>query len=368
MREQNIKVTTTSSFDNIDITEYLEPITAHVVIGMNVFKDFFSGFTDTFGGNSNIYENTLVSMNQQVVSKLKKKASSKGANCIVGLRIDNDEISAQGKSMMMVTATGTPAVADFPEKQFVQLTTNKKLNLLSFDEYLILNKKKEYLEKCEKNKINTRSSDEFWEFIKKNKLSAFAEYVMNNYETSNIEYLDTTTEKSLAQKQNLIEYLSIIEPDISKESLYNKLNSPLSEPIRKGIEDVILKTYLIDYNRLLKLLSNNDFEIQKSTLKICTYQKMNYEYSDIEDLQSIIEFINNNFQARAQITTKKKLLSSKEHEVWICECNQNNFDQVPYCNKCRKDIYGFKRDEIKPNELIDLLLNKIEILTENLKR
>jgi uncharacterized protein YbjQ (UPF0145 family) len=59
MKPQDVKITTTSGFDNAEITEYFYPITAHVVVGMNVFKDFLSGFSDFFGGKSSSYQYTL---------------------------------------------------------------------------------------------------------------------------------------------------------------------------------------------------------------------------------------------------------------------------------------------------------------------
>ena len=70
MKSQNVKVTTTSGFDGVEIEEYLEPITAHVVVGMNFFKDFLSGFSDFFGGKSKTYQNTLASINDEVINEL----------------------------------------------------------------------------------------------------------------------------------------------------------------------------------------------------------------------------------------------------------------------------------------------------------
>ncbi|RKY61170.1 MAG: hypothetical protein DRP96_03935 [Candidatus Neomarinimicrobiota bacterium] len=51
-----------------------------------------------------------------------------GANCIVGFRIDHDEISDKGKSMFMVTATGT---AVFINKMLKDQIHPKKENILS---------------------------------------------------------------------------------------------------------------------------------------------------------------------------------------------------------------------------------------------
>ena len=108
-----LKITTTEKFENIEIIEYLNPVIAHAVVGMNIFKDFMTAITDIVGGSSSTYENTLESINNEVLLKLKQKAKNHGANCILNLRIENNEISANGKSMLMVTAIGTAAICDF---------------------------------------------------------------------------------------------------------------------------------------------------------------------------------------------------------------------------------------------------------------
>lgn len=113
MKSKDVLVTTTPGFDGVIIKKYLKPITSHVVFGMNLFKDFVTGVTDLFGGNSETYEKTLESINEEVIRKLQEKAYSIGANCVVGFKIDNDEISAKGKSMLMVSAVGTAVIAEF---------------------------------------------------------------------------------------------------------------------------------------------------------------------------------------------------------------------------------------------------------------
>lgn len=120
-------VTTTSNLDEIKIKEYLHPVSAHVVVGMNLFKDFMTGITDAFGGKSSTYEKTLESINDEVIYKLQNKAIQLGANCILGLKIDNSEISAQGKSMLMVTAVGTAAVADIHEDSSKSIRNKKNV-------------------------------------------------------------------------------------------------------------------------------------------------------------------------------------------------------------------------------------------------
>lgn len=65
----------------------------------------------------------------QVVSQLEEKASILGANAIIGLHIDFDEISGKGKSMFMVTAIGT-AVSYAPNNPLNRYEVYKKLHEL----------------------------------------------------------------------------------------------------------------------------------------------------------------------------------------------------------------------------------------------
>ena len=63
---------------------------------------------------------------------------------------------------------------------------------------------------------------------------------------------------------------------------------------------------------------------------------------------------------------KKQLLSSKQKEVWTCECKSTN-DIGSSCGNCGKDIFGFKQNEVTPVETILGLEEKIGLITEYLK-
>ena len=60
---------------------------------------------------------------------------------------------------------------------------------------------------------------------------------------------------------------------------------------------------------------------------------------------------------------KKQLLSSKEKEVWACECSKTN-DIGSYCSGCKKDIYGFSANEVSPSKVLANLEEKISLIAE----
>lgn len=60
-----------------------------------------------FGGNSGTYQRKMDAMYEEAQKKLEKKAVRMGANAVVGFKADFDETSGNGKSMFMLSATGT---------------------------------------------------------------------------------------------------------------------------------------------------------------------------------------------------------------------------------------------------------------------
>lgn len=131
---QQIKVYTNSTFnDSIEIISYLQPVTYHIVLGVNFFADWLSSWTDLVGGKSQSYQSRLSTINKEVIEGIQTKVFQLGGNAAIDLKIDNDEISAQGKSMIMVTAIATAVIIkeksktaplDLPKKG-VQALTNQ---------------------------------------------------------------------------------------------------------------------------------------------------------------------------------------------------------------------------------------------------
>lgn len=103
---------TTSRVEGWRVTAHLDVVTAHVVAGANILRDLASAFTDVLGGRSHSYQDTLVQIDREVVDLLRRRAAELGADAVVGLRLDHDSVSGGGKSMFMVTASGTAVRAE----------------------------------------------------------------------------------------------------------------------------------------------------------------------------------------------------------------------------------------------------------------
>lgn len=100
-------ILTTETAHNLPVTERLGIISAEVVIGMNLFKDLATAFTDTFGGRSKNMQNGLRQARESALAELRQEAHALGADAVVGIDLDYSEISGGGKSMLFLVASGT---------------------------------------------------------------------------------------------------------------------------------------------------------------------------------------------------------------------------------------------------------------------
>lgn len=99
-------ITTTNTVEGKPIKSYKGIVTGEVIIGANIFKDFFAGIRDIIGGRSGSYENVLNEARHKAIQEMTMNAQSLGANAILGVDIDYETLGMKG-SMIMVTCAGT---------------------------------------------------------------------------------------------------------------------------------------------------------------------------------------------------------------------------------------------------------------------
>lgn len=99
-------VTTTSGLQDREIIEYLGMVSGETIIGANIFKDIFASIRDIVGGRSGSYERVLHEAKETALREMEEQARRLGANAIIGVDLDYENLGANG-GMLMVTAAGT---------------------------------------------------------------------------------------------------------------------------------------------------------------------------------------------------------------------------------------------------------------------
>jgi uncharacterized protein YbjQ (UPF0145 family) len=99
-------VSTTSSLEGFEITEYLGIVNGEAILGANIVRDVMGTVTDFVGGRAAAYEESLASAREIALQELGDAAQLLGADAVVGTSLDYETIGGRG-SMIMVTAAGT---------------------------------------------------------------------------------------------------------------------------------------------------------------------------------------------------------------------------------------------------------------------
>ena len=132
-------ITSTNDVQGYCIIRYLGLINVNVVIGTNLISDFLASFSDMFGGYSETYQSKLDRIYNAALNALTKKAQSRGADAIIGVNFEFDEISSKGKSMFMVTAYGTIVKTEPVKfevyKRLYNLSKFKKEGIITEEQY-----------------------------------------------------------------------------------------------------------------------------------------------------------------------------------------------------------------------------------------
>lgn len=100
--------TTTDTVQGYTVQRYLGIVTAEVVYGTNVLRDFFAGIRDAIGGRTGSYERVFEKGQLEAIAELEKRASKLGADGVIGVEIDTGTINVDEKGvLLLITATGT---------------------------------------------------------------------------------------------------------------------------------------------------------------------------------------------------------------------------------------------------------------------
>ena len=101
-------IVTTPDLHGRTIEEYFGVVTGEAILGANIFKDLFAGIRDIVGGRSAAYERELRTAKEIAFTEMEEAAAALGANAIVGVDIDYENIQmGSGGGMLMVSASGT---------------------------------------------------------------------------------------------------------------------------------------------------------------------------------------------------------------------------------------------------------------------
>jgi len=99
-------VTSTDNVEGRRVVQYLGMVAGEAILGVNMFRDLFSGIRDIVGGRAGGYQNALRDAREAAFADLQESARALGADAVIGVDIDY-EVLGKENGMLMVSINGT---------------------------------------------------------------------------------------------------------------------------------------------------------------------------------------------------------------------------------------------------------------------
>ena len=337
-------ITTTNSIEGAKVEKYLGVVTTNLVIGTNFFSEFKASFTDFFGGMSGTYRKQMDTLYQRAYDALSLKASSMGANCVLGFKIDFDELSGKGMQMLMISVSGTAVKIAFEsaasDVQRIRTVSANKLNI----ELL-----KERWGGRDKN-LTPKQSE--LQFIMENGLWELASSLFDYY------VIPRTYDEVRPIDEKFPIIISAMNYDDVVQFIYKDYSSR-----RTYAYSLIKDNNLFNAEEILKLLHDNHIS---EAIELLETEKTEYNDVDVKAMEDICTFLDNMPEKGKFEEVKGGLLSSKMVEKYICPNGHKNDKEYEFCQEygCGLNIKGLTHNEVN---IINTFKDKLRIIKALLK-
>ena len=350
MKEKFI-ITVTNHIEGGSVEKYIDTICVNVVLGTNVFSDIASSFSDVFGGRSGSYMNKLEIIYDESKKNLMKKAQGLGANAIVGFSVDFDEISGGGKSMFMVSASGTACIVKHQhvekEQEYIENIPSEILEL-EVTRYQIRN---------ELNREQTLRKD-FRDFLLEHPMPEIVHSLLGLYLKAKKNYKETgyvSANNGVSWTMEFVpKYLKLLPTDSILDAIYTVFSDNKEE----------LVEFVVEYNlfspRKLLSIVNNDVHL---AIALLGAKKEFYKKEDLSSMKEILEVLESLPDTGKVVFVKGGMLHKGE-EKYICQYEHVNSKELSFCKYCGLNIKGLKVSEV---EKINTFRDKISVLSKLFK-
>lgn len=349
---QKIITTSTDSIEGTTIEKYIDVISTNVVVGTNFFSDFGASITDLFGGLSDTYQTKLQKIYRIGIDKLKTKATNLGANAIVGLKIDFDEISGKGKAMFMISTFGTAVkVREIKKDNKIKLSESDLVIGLEIleQEY----NKRIIVDKLIDKKLPTQ---EDWQFLLSTPIKEIAPIILELYLEKLNKDQNFLSELEKLLMANTSNFFRNLDENEAVEILYGNITNN-----RYAITEIINSNNLFSAQKVLDLINNDEIDIAVDCLSI---NKNYYTKEDLNLMEEIVAFFEN-LEDLGKIDLVKGVLG-KTKEKYICPDGHPNNPEVRYCKSCNKNIKGLKENQVNKINNFNTKTSSLKtILTKN---
>ncbi|NMC56169.1 MAG: heavy metal-binding domain-containing protein [Eubacteriaceae bacterium] len=331
-------ITTTGNIEGYNIDKYLGIVNDQIIYYNN----------EQFIQKSSVYEKLIEEMQDELINNIKIKAEKRGANAIIGLKINIGELNLTEDADFFGTASATAVYIrsnmSKTEDSEDTITADKMRNAILAEEYSqkILNPELSFKEKIQ---IIEQLNDECI-IVPLDRLINFIYESDFKNDTSTLDARETQFNAVLNYLENYGDYDIAIGFNTKLQGLDIKDDKKLFYYIYKNAVSVY-------YEEIFPMLDTLNVNILSKTIfpKLLEY-KETYSLKDSEIIDKITD--------RMKQFLKLDAENANDQEAWVCAfCGQKNSGKNIWCKTCGKGKNGLTEEQEQMIKNIILHLVKI---------
>ncbi len=344
------QITTTDLIHGWTVTGYKGLVTAHVVAGTGFFSDFAAGWTDVFGGRSQAYQRQMAAIEEEALEALRYAAIERGANWVIGTRIDFDEISGKGMQMFMVSAQGTAVHAISVPVNAPSATSALRVPGTAVRDQIRKDSIRRRLPSMESGERLV--TEEFLETLCDVRLPEAVSLCIR------VALSDEQAQRPRI-KQLAKQALRLAPRRVVREALHETM---INNPQASGAVELYRDLGLLDLRWILQQIEKPDKHARHISLQVlCQCVATTYSDEDIAVLHALRVAVPKAFPETAREVEVKSLLGGQGHK-WRCEYGHDNPLENLYCATCSIDRYGLPRGNYSTEVAVKVVESTLAML------
>lgn len=353
--KHGVLLTTTSTLEGWRVDEYVGPVSAQFVIGTGLFTDYFASWTDLFGAHSRAYQDKLERINTEALEMIAEKAHRLRANVVLGLRVDHDEISGSGKSMLMVTASGTAARA-------ARIGAQRPLEAVGSNGVIPAARYRAFRARHE---IVTKARDGTLDWFEPNVWRSLLDNQIHEVSDIFLAYLDARVREARPEDEDeltlrVADYYTSMTHDMAVPLLYHALGC--AAPIAKRALQVLRELDGFEPDIIRDIVSTSKDALQRArSISAVAADLPYYHADDRERIVQLKDVIPGAFPI-ADVYEEQGLIHKRR--AWECINGHAVSAKDDCCPACTADRRGIEHGFLTPEDATLELARKLAVLDE----
>lgn len=336
----NPRVTTLSPPSDWAVERYFGLVTAHVVAGTGFLSDFVASLTDFFGGRSGTYQRQLAAIESEAVEQIWLQASRRGANWVVGVRLDFDQLSGKNMQMLMVSAVGTAVLARHASDSASSAVTDMALPASA------VRRQVERLMIMDRVRAGLRTMDDTtWAALSEHRIVDAVPAIVDRVHQG---------VQDLELRQRALEFLRCLPIPELQDRLHRLLAE--SAEMEFTIVDLIVELNLVDLRWVDDHLAGADPRLRLAAFRLLKGYAPSYGRSDVATIKSIRARLSVGLPEVVQVVQPRGAFSRVfADDRWRCVCGEEWGVVNDRCVECGRDRRGLRVQDLSPEKIDDHL-------------